>query len=145
MAGSVNKVTLVGNLGADPEIRNTQAGDKIATFSLATSESWKDRNSGERQERTEWHRVAIFGGLAELAERYLKKGDKVYLEGQLKTRKWQDQSGVDHYTTEIVLKPYKGELVFLFNRRGEGNTGGDGSADWAPAGGRPDIDDDIPY
>lgn len=145
MAGSVNKVTLLGNLGADPEIRNTQSGVKIASFSVATTESWKDKNSGERQERTEWHRVAIFGGLADLVERFLKKGDKVYLEGKLRTRKWQDQGGVDHYTTEIVIQPRQGEIVFLSNRRGEGGSSGNGSADWAPADGGSDLDDEIPF
>ena len=103
MAGSVNKVILVGNLGRDPEIRTMQSGDKLAQFSLATSETWNDRQSGERRERTEWHRVVIFGRLAEIAERYLRKGSKVYLEGSLQTRKWQDQSGQDRYTTEVVL------------------------------------------
>ena len=113
MAGSVNKVILIGHLGRDPEIRSTQDGRKIANLSLATSESWKDKNTGERRERSEWHRVVIFGPLAEIAEKYLRKGSKVYLEGALQTRKWQDQSGQDKYTTEVVLQQYRGELVML--------------------------------
>ncbi len=123
MAGSVNKVILIGNLGRDPEVRNTQAGDPIVHLSVATSESWKDRQSGERRERTEWHRVVIFNEhLGKIAQQYLRKGSKVYLEGQLQTRKWQDQSGVEKYSTEVVLQRYRGELTML-DRRGEG--GGD--------------------
>lgn len=117
MAGSVNKVILVGNLGRDPEIRTMQTGARVANLSLATGESWKDKATGERRERTEWHRVVIFNeGLVNIAERYLKKGSKVYLEGQVETRKWTDQSGVEKYTTEIVLRPYRGELTMLDNR-----------------------------
>ena len=120
MAGSVNKVILVGNLGKDPEVRTMQNGGKVCSFTLATSESWKDRNSGERQERTQWHQIAIFNeNLAGIAERYLKKGSKVYVEGQLETRKWQDQSGNDRYTTEVVLRQFRGELTLL-DRAGEG-------------------------
>lgn len=122
MAGSVNKVILVGNLGRDPEIRTTQQGSKICNLSIATSENWKDRNTGERQERTEWHRIVIFAEpLANLSEQYLKKGSKVYVEGQLETRKWQDQNGQDRYSTEVVLRPYKGELTFLDNRNESGS------------------------
>jgi len=116
MAGSVNKVILVGNLGRDPEIRHAQSGAKIVSFTVATSESWNDRNSGERKERTEWHRVVIFNErLADIAEQYLRKGRKVYIEGQLQTRKWTDQSGEDRYTTEIVLDRFRGELTLLDN------------------------------
>ena len=111
MAGSVNKVILVGNLGRDPEIRTMQSGDKLAQFSLATSETWNDRQTGERRERTEWHRVVIFGRVADVAERFLRKGSKVYLEGSLQTRKWQDQSGQDRYSTEVVLQRFRGELT----------------------------------
>ena len=123
MAGSVNKVILVGNLGRDPEIRSTQDGTRIANLSLATSESWRDKNSGERKEKTEWHNVVIFNDqLAKVAEQYLKKGMKVYVEGQLQTRKWQDQTGNDRYTTEIVLQKFRGELQML-DARGEGGGG----------------------
>lgn len=118
MAGSVNKVILIGNLGRDPEVRSTQAGKKIVNLALATSETWRDRNSGERQERTEWHRVVIFSeGLAKVAEQYLRKGSKVYLEGQLQTRKWQAQDGSDRYTTEVVLSGFGNELKLLDPRR----------------------------
>ena len=114
MSGSVNRVIIVGNLGKDPEIRTTQSGDRIANLSVATSETWRDKQSGERKERTEWHRVVIFGdALAGVAEKYLRKGSKVYLEGQLQTRKWQDQSGADRYSTEIVLQPFRGTLTML--------------------------------
>jgi single-strand DNA-binding protein len=114
MAGSVNKVILVGNLGADPEIRRMNSGDPVVNLRIATSESWRDKNSGERKEKTEWHQVVIFNeGLAKVAEQYLKKGAKVYIEGQLQTRKWQDQSGADKYTTEIVLQKFRGELQML--------------------------------
>ena len=123
MAGSVNKVILVGNLGRDPEVRTFQNGGKVCNLRIATSENWKDRNTGERRERTEWHSVAIFSEpLARIAEQYLKKGSKVYLEGQLETRKWQDQSGQDRYTTDVVLRPYRGELTLL-DGRGEGGGG----------------------
>jgi single-strand DNA-binding protein len=123
MAGSVNKVILIGNLGRDPEIRSAQDGTKIANLSVATSESWKDRNSGERRERTEWHRVVIFNDrLVDVVEKFLRKGSKVYIEGQLQTRKWTDQQGVEKYSTEVVLQRYRGELTML-DGRGEG--GGD--------------------
>lgn len=126
MAGSVNKVILIGNLGRDPEVRSTQAGKKVVNLAIATSETWKDRNSGERQERTEWHRVVIFNErLAETAERYLRKGAKVYVEGQLQTRKWTDQSGVEKFSTEIVLQQFRGELTMLDGRSGGGGGGGD--------------------
>ncbi|BBK38312.1 single-stranded DNA-binding protein [Allostella sp. ATCC 35155] len=126
MAGSVNKVILIGNLGRDPEVRSTQAGKKVVNLAIATSETWKDRNSGERQERTEWHRVVIFNErLAETAERYLRKGAKVYVEGQLQTRKWTDQSGVEKYTTEIVLQQFRGELTMLDGRSGGSGGGGE--------------------
>lgn len=119
MAGSVNKVILIGNLGNDPEIRSMQNGNRVANLAVATSESWKDRQTGERRERTEWHRVVVFNeGLVNLCERYLKKGSKVYIEGQLETRKWQDQSGADRYITEIVMRPYRSELTMLDSRQG---------------------------
>jgi single-strand DNA-binding protein len=126
MAGSVNKVILVGNLGADPEVRNLPSGGKVVNLSIATSENWKDKNTGERREKTEWHRVVIFSeGLARVAESYLKKGSKVYIEGQLQTRKWQDQSGADKYSTEIVLQGFNSNMTLL-DGRGEGeSTGGD--------------------
>lgn len=151
MAGSVNKVILVGNLGADPEIRNTQDGKKIANLRIATSESWKDRNSGEKRERTEWHRVVIFNdGLAGVCERYIRKGTKVYIEGQLQTRKWQDQSGTDRYSTEIVLQGFNSNLTIL-DGRGD-STGGqpspaDSDAGAPPADGpsEPPMDDEIPF
>jgi len=127
MAGSVNKVILVGNLGADPEIRRTQDGRPIANLSVATSESWRDKNSGERREKTEWHRVVIFNeGLCKIAENYLKKGSKVYLEGQLQTRKWTDQSGQDKYSTEVVLQGFNGNLTMLDGRNEGGGGGGGG-------------------
>lgn len=133
MAGSVNKVILVGNLGRDPEVRSFQNGGKVCNLRIATSETWKDRNTGERKERTEWHSVAIFSEpLARIAEQYLRKGSKVYLEGQLETRKWQDQNGQDRYTTEIVLRPYRGELTLLDGRsdgRGDGGGGMGGGYD----------------
>jgi single-strand DNA-binding protein len=150
MAGSINKVILVGNLGRDPEIRSTQDGMKIANLSLATSESWRDKTSGERRERTEWHRIAIFNErLAELAEKYLKKGSKIYVEGQLQTRKWTDQSGQERYTTEVVLSRFRGELTMLDGRGGGAAAeGGEAFAEPAPAargGGAADLDDDIPF
>lgn len=124
MAGSVNKVTLVGNLGADPDVRRMNSGDSVVNLSIATSESWRDKNSGERREKTEWHRVVIFNEqLGKVAEQYLKKGAKVYLEGQLQTRSWEDQSGQKKYTTEIVLQRYRGELQML-DSRGQGGDGG---------------------
>ena len=129
MAGSVNKVIIIGNLGQDPEVRNFPSGGKVCNFSVATSENWKDRNTGERRERTEWHRVSITSEpLVRVAEQYLRKGSKVYLEGQLETRKWQDQSGQDKYTTEVVLRPYRSELTMLDGRSDGGQGGGqDGS------------------
>lgn len=161
MAGSVNKVILVGNLGRDPEVRTFQNGGKVCNLRIATSENWRDRNTGERRERTEWHSVAIFSEpLAKIAEQYLKKGSKVYLEGQLETRKWQDQAGNDRYTTEVVLRPYRGELTLL-DSRGEGGGGGNygggnddpgyggpnGDFGGGPAsgGGGSQLDDDIPF
>ncbi len=127
MAGSVNKVIILGNLGRDPETRNFSNGGKVCNLRIATSETWKDKATGERKERTEWHSVAIFSEpLANIAEQYLRKGSKVYIEGQLETRKWQDQSGADRYSTEIVLRPYGGELTLLDGPSGEGqrDTGG---------------------
>lgn len=156
MAGSVNKVILVGNLGADPEIRRTQDGRPIANLRLATTESWKDRASGERRERTEWHRVVIFNeGLCRIAEQYLKKGSQIYIEGQLQTRKWQDQSGQDRYSTEVVLSNFNSTLTMLGSRQDSGGGGGSssGGGDFGqsgpmdsggPAGG-PDIDDEVPF
>ncbi|MCJ8352562.1 single-stranded DNA-binding protein [Novacetimonas hansenii] len=135
MAGSVNKVILVGNLGKDPEIRNSQNGAKIVSLTLATSETWNDRASGERRERTEWHRVVIFNErIGDVAERFLRKGRKVYLEGTLQTRKWTDQSGMERYTTEVVIDRFRGELVLLDSNRGgeSGEGGGDGGG---PGGG----------
>ncbi len=127
MAGSVNKVIIVGNLGRDPEVRSFPNGGKVVNLRIATSENWRDKNTGERKERTEWHSVAIFNeGLAKIAEQYLRKGSTVYIEGQLETRKWQDQTGADRYTTEIVLRQYRGEMTLL-GGRGEG--GGGGAAD----------------
>jgi single-strand DNA-binding protein len=126
MAGSVNKVILIGNLGRDPEVRSFQNGGKVCNLNIATSETWKDKNTGERKEKTDWHTVAIFNeNLVRLAEQYLKKGSKVYIEGKLETRKWQDQSGADRYSTEVVLRPYAGELTFLDSRSG-GDGGGMG-------------------
>ena len=159
MAGSVNKVILVGNLGADPEIRRTQDGRPIANLRVATSESWRDRNSGERRERTEWHRVVIFSeGLCKVAEQYLRKGSKVYLEGQLQTRKWQDQSGQDRYTTEVVLQGFNSTLTMLDGRSDAPAGGGDfgdpgpdmglsGSSQGDGGGGgfSNDMDDEIPF
>jgi single-strand DNA-binding protein len=131
MAGSVNKVIIVGNLGRDPEVRTFQNGGKVVNLRIATSESWRDKATGERKEKTEWHSVAIFNeGLAKIAEQYLKKGSTVYIEGQLETRKWQDQSGADKYTTEIVLKQYRGEMTLL-----GGRDGGSGSRDSGGGGG----------
>ena len=167
MAGSVNKVILVGNLGRDPESRQMQDGNPVVNLSLATSESWRDKNTGERREKTEWHRVVIFNEkLAEVAQKYLRKGSKIYIEGQLQTRKWTDQSGVEKYSTEVVLQRFRGELQML-DRAGEGGGGGGGgdynqdsqsggasggassggasggSDGGAPSGGN--LDDDIPF
>ena len=154
MAGSVNKVILVGNLGRDPEVRHAQDGSKIVNLSVATSETWKDRATGERRERTEWHRVVIFSErLADVAERFLRKGSKVYLEGGLQTRKWTGQDGQDRYTTEVVLGRFRGELTML-DSRGEGApfeggepSGAPGPAVGGPPGGGPgaDLDDEIPF
>ncbi len=135
MSGSVNKVILVGNLGADPETRSFNNGGKVCNIRIATSENWKDRNSGERKERTEWHTVAIFSeGLVSVAERYLRKGSKVYIEGQLRTRKWQDQQGQDRYTTEVVLQGFDAKLVMLDGPQG-GSGGGGGRSGGAAGGG----------
>ena len=141
MAGSVNKVILVGNLGADPEIRRTQDGRPIANLSIATSESWRDKNTGERRDKTEWHRVVIFSeGLCKVAENYLRKGSKVYLEGQLQTRKWQDQQGQDRYSTEVVLQGFSSNLTMLDGRNdnqgGGGDYGGGGQVGYGGGGGQ---------
>jgi single-strand DNA-binding protein len=137
MAGSVNKVIIIGNLGRDPEVRTFQNGGKVVNLRIATSETWKDRNTGERRERTEWHSVAIFNEpLGRIAEQYLRKGSTVYIEGQLETRKWQDQSGADRYSTEVVLRPYTGNLTLLGGRGdGGGGAGGGGGYDSGPSGG----------
>ncbi|MSO85233.1 MAG: single-stranded DNA-binding protein [Rhodospirillales bacterium] len=163
MAGSVNKVILVGNLGRDPEVRFSQSGAKIVNMSVATSESWKDKQTGERQERTEWHRVVIFNDrIGDVAEKYLKKGSKVYLEGQLRTRKWTDKSGQEKYSTEVVIERFRGELTLLDSKGGgRGGEGAEAPPDDAPeagAGGPPagggkggkkagrgDLDDEIPF
>ena len=158
MAGSVNKVILVGNLGRDPEIRQMPSGGSIANISIATSENWRDRNSGERKERTEWHRVVIFSdGLVKIAEQYLRKGSKVYIEGQLETRKWTDQSGQEKYTTEIVLRNFNSTLTMLDGREGQGGgMGGGGRVDEKSYGAprqmdgprqdfSQDLDDEIPF
>ncbi|MEE8352058.1 MAG: single-stranded DNA-binding protein [Rhodospirillales bacterium] len=166
MAGSINKVILVGNLGRDPEVRFSQNGTKIVNFSVATSENWKDKQTGERKEKTEWHRVVLFNEhLADIAEKYLKKGSKVYIEGALQTRKWTGNDGNERYSTEVVLQRYRGELTMLDGRssggdsmgssseppdwneanNGAGNEGGNGSSGGAgtPPGG--DLDDEIPF
>ena len=172
MAGSLNKVMLIGNLGADPEIRSFQNGGKVANLRVATTETWKDRNTGERQERTEWHTVAIFSeGLVGVVERFLRKGSKVYIEGQLQTRKWQDQSGNDRYSTEVVIRGMNGTLTMLDGAQGGGGGnrgGGGGGGNWDQGGGSSgggwkqgggssggsqsgggsnydDLDDDIPF
>ena len=168
MAGSVNKVILIGNLGRDPEVRSFQNGGKVCNLRIATSETWKDRNTGERREKTEWHSVAIFQeGLVRIAEQYLRKGSKVYIEGQLQTRKWQDQSGQDKYSTEVVLQGYGGALTMLDGRDGGGagapsgggsmgyDTRQDGGYDSGYGGGQSqgggssapsrDLDDEIPF
>ena len=160
MAGSVNKVILVGNVGRDPEIRSTQDGQKIANFTLATSENWRDKNSGERKERTEWHRVVVFNErLADVIEKYVRKGSKLYIEGALQTRKWTDQSGQERYTTEVVLQRFRGELTMLDSRGGGGggfsesapsdDMGGNGGGGTGGSGRRPggggDLDDEIPF
>jgi len=136
MAGSVNKVILIGNLGADPEVRSFQNGNKVCNLRIATSETWKDKNSGEKREKTEWHTVAIFQeGIVRIAEQYLKKGSKVYIEGKLETRKWQDQSGADRYSTEVVLRPYAGTLTMLSTSGQGGQGGGGGYGDNGDSGG----------
>ena len=176
MAGSVNKVIILGNLGRDPEVRSFQNGGKVVNLRIATTESWRDRNSGERKDRTEWHSVAIFNeALGKIAEQYLRKGSTVYIEGQLETRKWQDQSGADRYTTEIVLRQFRGELTLLGGRDGGSGGGGGGGYDdrggyddggqgggqgggsqggrgsfgggssGGGGGGRSDMDDEIPF
>ena len=166
MAGSVNKVILVGNLGKDPEVRRMQNGNPVVNLTVATSDTWRDKGTGERKEKTEWHRVVIFSeGLAKVAEQYLKKGAKVYIEGALQTRKWTDQSGAEKYTTEVVLQGFNATLTMLDGRSGGGSGGGGGYGGddmgdsfgggqssppqrrvaAAPAGGRSDMDDDIPF
>ena len=160
MAGSVNKVILIGNLGADPEVRRTQDGRPIVNLRVATSETWRDKNTGERREKTEWHRVVIFSeGLAKVAEQYLKKGSKVYLEGALQTRKWQDKDGQDRYSTEVVLQGFNSQLTMLDRAGGGAGTGGDNGDSFgspgptaarkpamAGAGGKRDVmDDEIPF
>ena len=149
MAGSVNKVILVGNLGADPDVRSTKDGRPVVNLSVATSESWRDKNSGERREKTEWHRVVLFSeGLCRIAEQYLKKGSKVYVEGQLQTRKWQDDSGNDRYSTEVVLQNYGGTLTMLDSRNSGGGfeaVGGDSDGPALAQGGGGEIDDEIPF
>ena len=165
MAGSVNKVILIGNLGRDPETRTFSNGGKVCNLRIATSETWKDKQTGERRERTEWHSVAIFSeGLANVAERYLRKGSKVYIEGQLRTRKWQDQSGNDRYSTEVVIDGFNGSMTML-DGRGDGGGGGSGGDSWGGSGGNDggygggqssgsspasgafddDLDDDVPF
>lgn len=154
MVGSINKVILVGNLGADPKVSNTSNGSKIVNLTVATSDTWKDKLSGERKERTEWNRVVIFNAqLADIAERYLRKGSKVYIEGQLQTRKWEDNTGQERYSTEVVLQNYTGNLVLLDGRGDSGAAaGGDvfsaapsGGWDNSPAAAPADLDDDIPF
>ncbi|HTW33769.1 MAG TPA: single-stranded DNA-binding protein [Rhizomicrobium sp.] len=149
MAGSVNKVILIGNLGKDPDVRRMTSGEPVVNLSVATSESWRDKASGERKERTEWHRVVIFNeNLAKVAEQYLRKGSKVYLEGQLSTRKWTDKDGQEKYSTEVVLNRFRGELVML-DGRGEGGGGGgagrSGSGEAPASFDRGDMDDEIPF
>ncbi|WP_045390830.1 single-stranded DNA-binding protein [Falsirhodobacter sp. alg1] len=142
MAGSVNKVIIVGNLGRDPEVRSFQNGGRVVNLRIATSENWRDKASGERKERTEWHSVAIFSEpLGKIAEQYLRKGSKVYIEGQLETRKWQDQSGADRYSTEVVLRPFRSELTLLDGRDGGGSSGGGGYDDRGGSSGGYDYDD----
>ena len=144
MAGSVNKVILVGNLGRDPEIRSTQDGTKIASFSIATSESWKDKQSGERKERTEWHRIVIFAdGLVNIVKNYVKKGSKLYIEGSLQTRKWVDNSGVERYTTEITLQGYGSALLMLDANRHNNDHNNDSST--GSSFNAEEIDDEIPF
>src|SRR5579872_2092360 len=161
MAGSVNKVILVGNVGRDPEIRSTQDGTRVANLSLATSENWRDKNTGERKERTEWHRVVIFNErLVDVVDKYVKKGAKLYIEGALQTRKWTDNTGTEKYSTEVVLQRFRGELTMLDSRGGGGGgiggsspddmgssgpTSGGGMGGGRPSGGASDLDDEIPF
>jgi single-strand DNA-binding protein len=148
MSGSVNKVIIVGNLGRDPDVRTFANGGKVVNLRVATSETWKDKQSGDRKERTEWHSVAITNEpLAKIAEQYLRKGSTVYIEGQLETRKWQDQSGADKYTTEIVLRPFRGELTLLGGKAdgGRDDAGGYGGGEKHNPDARPDLDDEIPF
>lgn len=157
MAGSVNKVILVGNLGADPEIRTLNSGDRVANLRVATSETWRDRGSGERKERTEWHRVVIFNdNLVKVAENYLRKGSKVYIEGAIQTRKWTDQQGQEKYSTEVVLQKFRGELTMLDGRGGDDEGGNYGGGFSSGGGSRnqssgpredfsADLDDEIPF
>lgn len=153
MAGSINKVILVGNVGQDPQVRTMNSGQKVVSFSLATSERWRDRATGEQKEQTEWHRVVIFNpNLVDVAERMLQKGTKLYLEGALKTRKWQNQQGADQYTTEVVLNPFSGQMVILSGSKSmaDGMNGGEYGSSPAPAAPREeisvaDIGDDIPF
>src|SRR6202000_1419183 len=147
MAGSVNKVILVGNLGRDPEIRTFQNGGRVASFSIATSESWKDKQSGERKEKTEWHRISVLNeNLVGVVERYVKKGAKVYVEGQLETRKWTDKDGQEKYSTEVVLQNFRGELTMLDGKNGGEGGGASRGAGEAPASfQRDEMDDEIPF
>ena len=158
MAGSVNKVILVGNVGQDPEVRQFQNGGQVCSFSLATSETWKDKNTGERREKTEWHRISVFSeGLIRVVQSYVKKGSKLYIEGQLETRKWQDRDGNDRYTTEVVLRGYGGTLTMLDSRNGGGGGYAQDSVAYGNQGGGPrpmegppqdfsqDLDDEIPF
>ena len=160
MAGSVNKVILVGNVGRDPEIRSTQDGTRVANLSLATSENWRDKNTGERKERTEWHRVVIFNErLVDVVDKYVKKGAKLYIEGALQTRKWTDNTGTEKYSTEVVLQRFRGELTMLDSRGGGGGgiggsspddmgssgQGSSGGMGGRPSGGASDLDDEIPF
>lgn len=143
MSGSVNKVILIGNCGKDPEIRTLTSGDRVANLTIATSETWRDKSTGERKEKTEWHRVVIFDDkLAEIAEKYLRKGSSVYLEGSLQTRKWTDNSGVEKYSTEVVLQKFRGELTLLGGKPGEGGETKPAAASEAFS---PDLDDEIPF
>ena len=151
MAGSVNKVILIGNLGRDPEIRSFQNGGRVASFSIATSENWKDKTSGEKKERTEWHRISVLNDkLVEIVERYVKKGSKLYIEGQLETRKWTDKDGQEKYTTEVVLRPYRGEITMLDSKGGGGSISSSASEEAAfsgssSGGSSADLDDSIPF
>lgn len=146
MAGSLNKVVLIGNLGKDPEIRSTNDGKEIATFSLATTESWRDRTSGERKERTEWHRVVVFSdGLVNVIKNYVKKGSKLYIEGSLQTRKWTDNTGVEKYSTEVVLQNFNSSLIMLDNKSSDYDNGSPKSSSESPNFDHSDLDDEIPF